>query len=388
MTVRDVAIIGSGLVGATAALALSRGGLDVALVGADLSAAGERPPESWDPRIYAISPGSRSLLERVEVWSSLPVDRIQPVRSMRIQGDAGGVLGFEAMDSGVEALAYILESRLLSEALHRKVRSSGIELKIPARPVAMEQTADHMRVDLDNGAAITARLVVGADGARSWVRRWSGIPCDVRIYPQTAVVANFESELSHGGVARQWFREDGILALLPLPGRRVSMVWSAAEGKAKELLDLHPQALSAVVSQAFQGVAGELTSITPAASFPLRRLNCARYIAPRLVLIGDAAHNIHPLAGQGLNLGLRDVQSLADLLTNRGADRDCGSLSLLRRYQRTRREDVSGMIAVTDGLQRLFSSRSPGVPTLRNLGLSLTGRVPMIRRALAQHALA
>ncbi len=385
---RDVAIIGSGLVGAAAALALSRGGLDVALVGADLCTPGERPPEFWDPRIYAISPGSRRLLERLEVWSSLPVERIQPVRSMRIEGDAGGVLCFDAMDTGVEALAYILESRRLSEALHRAIQSSGIELKVPARPLAIERTVDHLRVDLDNGAQVNARLVVGADGARSWVRQWSGIPGDVRTYPQTAVVANFETARCHGDVARQWFREDGILALLPLPGRRVSMVWSANEVKANELLDLRPQALSAVVGEAFQGVVGELTSITPATSFPLRRLNCARYIEPRLVLIGDAAHNVHPLAGQGLNLGLRDVQSLVDVLTNRGADRDCGRLSLLRRYQRTRREDVSAMIAVTDGLQRLFSSRSPGVATLRNLGLSLTGSVPMIRRALAQHALA
>jgi ubiquinone biosynthesis UbiH/UbiF/VisC/COQ6 family hydroxylase len=319
----------------------------------------------------------------------MPLERVQPVVAMQVEGDGGGRLAFDALEARAEALATIVESRTLATGLWAAIAGEpGIERRVPARATRLAVEHAHAVLALEDGSELRARLVVGADGANSWVRRVSGMPCQVRPYPQTAVVANFTAARDHGGVARQWFRDDGILALLPLPGRRVSMVWSASLGVADELQLLDLPQLCERVREASSDVTGPLECITAPAAFPLRLQHCRDTVQPRIALVGDAAHAVHPLAGQGLNLGLRDVRGLAEVLAARGADRDCGSLALLRRHERARREDVLSMMAVTDGLQRLFSSRLPGVGALRNLGLSLTGQLPLIRRALAQHALA
>src|SRR6185437_4862679 len=197
-------------------------------------------------------------------------------------------------------------------------------------------------------------LIVGADGLNSWVREQAGIGIAQHSYQQIGVVANFEAELHHRNVAHQWFRRDGVLALLPLPGTMVSMVWSANEDNARALLDLSEAEFCRQVAKASCGALGGLQPITQPAAFPLNFVHVKKLVQPRLALIGDAAHGIHPLAGQGVNLGLRDARELAATIIARGQQQDCGDYLLLRRYERARKEDILAMELATDGLQKLF----------------------------------
>jgi ubiquinone biosynthesis UbiH/UbiF/VisC/COQ6 family hydroxylase len=231
-------------------------------------------------------------------------------------------------------------------------------------------------------------LVVGADGARSWVRQAAGMATEPRPYVQTAVVANFACERAHHGVARQWFRADGsVLAWLPLPGRRISIVWSAPDAQAADLCALDASALAASVAEAGAHELGALVPITAAASFPLAFLKLPATVAHRLALVGDAAHGVHPLAGQGVNLGFGDVEALAAVLAERGPVTDPGASVLLERFARRRAGPVLAMQTVTDGLVRLFGPTYPWLKTLRNAGLATVGRIPLLKRALAQPAL-
>lgn len=249
-------------------------------------------------------------------------------------------------------------------------------------------SASAATLKLADGRAVDARLVVGADGARSWVREAAGIVAEPKSYGQTAVVANFACERPHHGRAYQWFRDDGgVLAWLPLPGRRMSMVWSAPDGLAQQLLALTNEALSERVAEAGHQALGALECVTAAAGFPLRFLRLPTPVALRLALVGDAAHGVHPLAGQGVNLGFGDAQTLAAVLAERGPVTDAGAPILLERYARRRAEPVLAMQAVTDGLARLFGLPAPWLKALRNVGISAVDRLPLLKRALAQPAL-
>ena len=385
---RDVVIAGAGLPGLALAAALARQGLSVAL--ADRSPVVAAPPgdDGWDARVYAVSPGSAAFLRTLGAWDALPPDRIAPVESMRITGDRGAVLEFDAYDLDERALAWIVEERVLRAALVDRVRDGGAEIVAPASFASIAWSTAHGTLVLDDGRRLAAKLVVGADGVRSWVRGAAGIVAEPRPYAQTAVVANFACEQPHGGVARQWFLADGgVLAWLPLPGDRLSIVWSAPHDLASTLAALEPDALAARVEQEGGRALGRLTSITPAATFPLSFLRLPAVIAHRLALVGDAAHGIHPLAGQGVNLGFGDAQALAAVLADRGPVRDPGAPILLERYARRRAAPVAAMQAVTDGLARLFGSSLPSVAALRNLGLAAVSKLPPLRQALAQPAL-
>jgi ubiquinone biosynthesis UbiH/UbiF/VisC/COQ6 family hydroxylase len=381
----DAIVVGAGLVGAAAALAFGDAGLEVAVVEA---AAPPPARPGWDSRIYAISPGSRKLLHSIGAWQQLDAERIEPVLGMEVHGDRTAArIDFDALACGVPALAYIAEGGALARALWRQLEAEGhVKLRVGSRPHALTIDASAATLQLADGSELRASLVVGADGAESWVREAAGIDAPTRGYEQRAVVANFRTSLGHGGIARQWFRPDGVLALLPLPEGRVSMVWSTGEAHADTLLAMAAPTLAQAVGEASSGSVGELEVITPAAAFPLRLRVASSFVRPRLALVGDAAHNLHPLAGQGVNLGFRDVRALAATLAARGPERDVGVLPLLRRYERSRREDVAAMVAATDGLQRLFSSRLPGIAALRNAGLHLADRLPGLKSLLAQQA--
>lgn len=384
----DVTVVGSGLVGTALALGCARAGLQVALV-TEAVPAPARAPGGWDARIYAISPGSRALLESLGAWERLDAARIQPVRRMDIFGDRRpGGLTFDAPGMGAPELASIVESGALAQALWACLQEDGrCVMRAPARPVGLAVTLAGARLRLDDGTGLESALVVGADGRDSWVRTVAGIEAPGRAYPQRAVVANFDCSVPHRGAARQWFREDGVLALLPLPGDRLSMVWSARESVAHELMAASHEVFATRVAAAANSMAGELSLMSRPRDFPLRASIARRFVQPRIALVGDAAHQVHPLAGQGVNLGFRDVATLVRVLAERGPQRDCGALPLLRRHERARREDVVATLALTDGLQRLFASTLPGVAGLRNAGLWITGRLPALRRQLAQHAL-
>ncbi|HET9700159.1 MAG TPA: UbiH/UbiF family hydroxylase [Burkholderiales bacterium] len=384
----DVVIVGAGLVGTSLALALRDSGLRTALLEPRPVAA---VPEdgSFDVRVYAISPGSARFLDQWGAWGRIDPARVEPVLEMQVRGDDGrSELRFSAYDSGLPQLACIVESRRLQQALWQALQGQeNIEVLCPAAPAALDVGESSAVLTLRDGRALEARLVVGADGAESWVRTQAGIPGQPQPYGQMGVVANFETTVPHLGVARQWFRRDGVLALLPLPGNRVSMVWSLWDEQARELVGLDPSELCARVSEAAGADAGNLSLITPAAAFPLRLLRLSSCIGPRLALIGDAAHNVHPLAGQGVNLGFGDARELAAVLRTRGPQPDCGHPLLLRRYQRARREEVLAMQLTTDGLQRLFNNAVPGLAEARNLGLRLTGQLGPIKNFLIRRAL-
>ena len=385
---RDVLIAGAGLPGLALAAALARGGLDVALADRAAVETPASPPDGLDSRVYAISPGSASFLRSLGAWDAIPEDRLAPVEGMRIEGDRGAHLDFDAYDLNERALAWIVEERVLKRALIGRVRDAGVAIVAPASFASLTWSSAHGTIAFDDGRRIDAALVVGADGVRSWVRAAAGIVAEPRPYGQTAVVANFACERPHGGIARQWFLPDGgVLAWLPLPGDRISIVWSAPAALAAALSALDDEALAARVEQAGARALGRLVVVTPAATFPLSFLKLPSVVAHRLALVGDAAHGIHPLAGQGVNLGFGDAEVLAAILADRGTIHDPGAPVLIERYARRRAAPVAAMQAVTDGLARLFGSALPSVATLRNLGLAAVSKLPPLRDALAQPAL-
>jgi 2-polyprenylphenol 6-hydroxylase len=388
----DVIVVGAGLVGLALAPALSRTGLKVALIDRALVAAPESDPGTWDARVFAISPGSATYLRSLGAWQMLAPTRIEAVETMHVEGDAGSTLEFSAYELGERALAWIVEERALRAALLPLVFEAGVEVVGDATLVSLDRAPQvaSLALTATGGAArvLAAQLIVGADGARSWVRQAAGLASEPRAYGQTAVVANFDCERAHHGVARQWFRTDGsVLAWLPLPGRRMSMVWSAPDALATQLRTLDAPALAARVGEAGGHALGALAQITAAASFPLAFLKLPATIAHRLALAGDAAHGVHPLAGQGVNLGFGDVEALATVLAERGPASDPGAPVLLERFARRRAEPVLAMQTVTDGLVRLFGPTDPWLRTLRNAGLTAVDRLPIFKRALAQPAL-
>lgn len=387
----DILIIGGGLVGASLAAALKPAGLAVALVeGQPMAACSAHPisDRDWDSRIYAISPGSAAFLTQCGAWQRLDKGRVQQVEQMRVFGDEGAELDFGAYQLGVPEMAFILENSLLQRALWEELRQQdNLTLFNPARCASLEWHDDAVHLQLEDGRHIQAQLVVGADGRDSWVRHQAGIITPPTLYNQHGVVANFIAEKPHRGTAYQWFQPEGILALLPLPQQRVSMVWSVSPEKSESLLQLTHEELCAQVEQATHHALGSLQLATPPAAFPLRLLNLPQIIKPRLALVGDAAHNVHPLAGQGVNLGFRDARQLAQVLQQRGAQPDCGNIYLLRRYERARREDILSMQITTDALKKLFNNSNPLLRRVRNLGLAATNRFAPLKKMLARHAL-
>lgn len=379
-----VIIVGGGLVGASLALALRKDGIDAALIEPRTSGFSAET-DDWDQRVYAISPGNAGFLRQLGVWERLPPQRLQRVEAMKIYGDrAQGQLEFNAYDAGLLELAWIVENRSLQQAFSTAMGDAFS----PQQAARIVVDTDAARITLADGAVWSAQLVVGADGADSRVRRETGLTASVSDYRQTGVVANFECAKPHRDTAFQWFRHDGVLALLPLPGNRVSMVWSTGEAHGRELLALDAQSLAEKVSCASAGVVGDLRVITPAAGFPLRRSQAARIVAHRVALVGDAAHCVHPLAGQGVNLGFRDVRELTRVLSGRAPRQDCGELSLLRRYERGRREDVAAMVWGTDGLQKLFAAQPVWVSAMRNFGLAGVNKLAPLKNFLIREAAA
>ena len=384
----DVVIAGAGLPGLALAPALARAGLRVTLVDRAPIAAPTPPDDAFDTRVYAISPGSAAFLARIGAWQALPVERLQAIESMRIEGDDGGLLQFAAYDLGERALAWIVEERALRAALVPAVHAAGVELRGGVAFESLAWSADAATLRLADGTSLATRLLVGADGVRSWVRNAAGLLAEPKPYGQTAVVANFTCERAHQGCARQWFHADGgVLAWLPLPGHAISIVWSAPDALASELLALPPDALAERVASAGAGALGALSLQGIVAGYPLSSLRLPTSVAHRLALVGDAAHGLHPLAGQGVNLGFGDAEALAAVMAERGPVADPGAPVLLTRYARRRAEPVMAMQAVTDGLARLFRTPAPWLRALRNAGLSAVDRLPILKRALAQPAL-
>ena len=377
----DLIVVGGGPVGAS--LARAARGLSVALIAHERRQPAPRAP--FDARVYALTPGNVAFLEAIGAWQAIPPDRVVPVHAMRIYGDAPGAkLEFDAYAAGVPELAWIVEDALLQDALW-----AGLEAEVfaPAQCASLGMETGHAVLALADGERISAKLVVGADGAQSFIRAQAGIGVREGDYGQSALVANFRCQRPHGNVAYQWFQRGAVLALLPLPGAHVSMVWSLPSEESARLSRLESEALCREVAHAAQDALGTLQLVTSPRSYPLRRLAAHRLVAPRVALAGDAGHVIHPLAGQGLNLGLQDARTLAGVLAEREPMRDAGEVGLLRRYERSRAEPILAMDTMVDSLFRTFGAQSPVVARLRNAGLNLTDRLPVIKNVLMRYAM-
>jgi 2-polyprenylphenol 6-hydroxylase len=382
----DIVVMGAGLVGAASALALAQQGYTVCVL--DNAAAPAMPhlrAEVWDSRIYAISPGNAEWLAQLGAWQALQVERVAEISQMHIAGD-GADLHFDSYAANVPHLGFIVENdNLLQALLQRIAHYDNIHVRWSSRAESLRIQEDGAYIELLDGRQIQAQLVVAADGGQSWTRKQMGISSQVQAYAQSGVVANFAIEKPHHGVARQWFDRDGILAWLPMAGNRMSMVWSTAQADA--LLGLSEAELAHKVAAAGAFAWGEFSCITSAQAFKLQKQSVSSLIADRVVLVGDAAHQVHPLAGQGVNLGFRDVVALSLALQQKNTLQTIADKRLLRNYERARKSDILALSLVTDGLQQLYAQQQPWLSRLRQQGLRFTEQHSKLKQLLIQHAM-
>ncbi|MBU3621300.1 FAD-dependent monooxygenase [Polynucleobacter sp. CS-Odin-A6] len=400
MRVVDVVVVGGGVVGKACALGLAQLGLQTIQIAPDLDQTIPAPQGTeWGQRIYAFSPSTQKLLAQLQLWDALDQGRMQPVRDMRIFGDRGekhDQLHLSAFEAGTPQLAWIGESNIIEHTLDQASRFQNKLERITGVVERIEVDSTEAILHLNNGATLQAQLVIAADGANSPIRTELGISIKEESYSQSAVVANWKCTHAHLETAYQWFLSGGdIVAMLPLPNKQVSMVWSTSPENAADLLKLDQaawsQRFSSIANGAIIDQLGTLTLNSMPAAFPLRRIQASRFIGPevnpKVVLIGDSAHVMHPLAGQGLNLGLRDVATLLHILGKRESFRMLNDKVLLRRYERQRQGDTSALLWVTDKLKKLFSASSGTEKQLRNWGLGMVNRSHFIKRRLIERAL-
>ncbi|WP_019935578.1 FAD-dependent monooxygenase [Oceanimonas smirnovii] len=388
MQAADVIIIGGGMVGLTLALALKPSGLKVAVV------EGKVPDDTFnevaDNRVSAINLASQTLLERLNAWPAHS-NRLGPYTSMEVwEAQSRGRIGFSAGLMHQSHLGHIVENRLLQHHLLEQARQCPhISLHMPVRAASVSASDSGAFVLLDNGTPITGRLLVGADGARSWLRGQMQPGMVEWDYDHNALVATIETDEPHEQCARQIFSGNNIIAFLPLAGaHRCSLVWSCTPERAQELLALSDDDFNKQLATAFDLRMGLCRVLGPRMAVPLRARYSQQFCGKRWALIGDAAHTIHPLAGQGVNLGLQDAAALADTLMTRHAEgQDIGELAGLRRFERWRKAEATTMLAGMEGLKRLFGSELGPVKGLRAFGLGLTDRLTPLKRRLAAHAL-
>jgi 2-octaprenylphenol hydroxylase len=383
----DVAVVGGGMVGAAAALALARAGFSTALLEA-------RAPTAWnagdevDLRVVGLAPSSLALLDDLGVWPSIRAARAGPYAHMHVwDAENGAAIDFDAPSEGRELLGYIVENNLVQWTLWQALEAAGVRRLCPAEVKGFEAREDRIQLELAGGETLAAGLLVAADGAVSPLRQLAGIATRGRDYAQRAVVAHVATERSHENTAWQRFLSSGPLALLPLADGRSSIVWSLPEAEAQRVLALDDAGFLDELGIASDFRLGRIVASTPRAAFPLKLQLAERYQADRFVLLGDAAHAMHPLAGQGVNLGLRDVVELRDsLLAARAAGRDIGAEHVLRRYARRRRSADTLDAMGFDALARIYAWQSPPLVAARGLGVRLLDHLAPLKRRIAGHA--
>lgn len=385
----DVVIVGGGIVGATLACALGDSGLDIALLEPKPPRA--TPATETDLRVVALTGASQRIFNALQVWPMMSDWRVSPFREMRVWDSAGnGRIHFDSAALGEPQLGWIVENQVAQSALWQRLRDfDNIEPVSSALLQSIDQqTSEHLKLRLNDGREITTRLLVGAEGSQSQVRDLAGIPSSGWQYGQKAIVATVNTELPHRETAWQRFLATGPLAFLPLHDGSCSIVWSTSIAQANELLALTDFEFAEKLATAFDWHLGSITIDSTRAAFELKLQHAQSYSRQRIALIGDAAHVVHPLAGQGANLGLLDAVALAEvILAAAQIRRDIGSLTTLRRYERWRKGHNLLMLATLDGFKRLFGASATPLQLARNLGLNLTDQLTPLKNQIMRQAM-
>jgi len=387
----DIIIVGAGMVGATLACGLAEEAENLRIAVIDANAPDlDWDETSYDLRVSAITRSSQNLFKRVAAWQSITNQRVSPYRDMFVW-DAGGKgeIHFDSADMGETDLGHIIENRVIVKALHQRMKEiKHIDLLCPAQIKAIEFKQDKTELSLNDKTKLMANLIVGADGSRSWIRQQADIAVKGWDFDQAALVTTVKTEKYHQDTAWQRFLNTGPLAFLPLTEGNSSIVWSTSPEEAKRLMNIPAEEFATELEQAFESKLGKIESVAGRAVFPLRLFETLHYVKPRLALVGDAAHTIHPLAGQGVNLGLADVNSLIEVIVDAlNEKKDIGDLKVLRRYERWRRAENRSMLVAMDGLKRLFGSELTIVKSLRSLGLNLTNKTTALKNIIMQQAM-
>lgn len=385
----DVAIVGGGMVGTTLACALGGTPLRVALIEAMVPRL-KWPQAGFDLRVSAITRATQCIFESLDVWPKIMAQRVSPFRSMHVWDATGtGVIHFDSADLGEGLLGHIIENRIILAALHERLSEhENVELLCPTKLKHLQMHADQITLELESGDPINTSLLVGADGSHSWVRDQADISVRGWDYDQSALVTHVKTALAHQETAWQRFMPDGPLAFLPLTQGYSSIVWSTTPTYAEELKSMDELDFRAELRFAFEDTLGEIHSLGERATFPLHFAHAETYVRPRIALLGDAAHTIHPLAGQGVNLGMADVATLAEVLQDAlVAHQDIGSMAVLRRYERWRKAENQTMLAAADGFKRLFGSELSTLRWARNMGMELLYKLPPIKNLIMRYAM-
>lgn len=383
---RDAVVVGGGVVGAACALALAKLGLDVVLAEA-------REPARWEParrdlRVYAFAPDNAAMLDAFGAWAPVRDARAHAYRRMRVwDAGGGGELAFDADALGRRELGWIVEHDLLVDRLCSALPAAGVEILCPASVEALDQDEDGVRLPLDSGRALRARIAIAADGGDSTLRALAGIDADTHEYAQRGVVAYVETASPHEDTAWQRFLPGGPLAFLPCDDGSSSIVWSLPEAEAQRVLALNEAAFGRELTDASGARLGAVRAVSPRAAFPLRRRLASRQSEGRVLLVGDAAHVVHPLAGQGVNLGLRDVAALRSSIERSQSRRLAWDAShRLQRWARQRRSENAFAMHAFDAINRAYSNDAMWPTLLRGHALGIAGRLPPVASILWRQA--
>ena len=386
----DVLIVGGGMVGATLACALGATSLKVGVIEAYTFGASNQP--SYDDRSIALAYGSQRIIESIGLWSSIS-SQVTPIKKIHVS-DRGhfGVTRLSHADYGIEALGYVVELRLMGGVLAETLgQLDNVELLSPAKVVGLTRHANHAVVDIEKAGEtqqLTTRLVVAADGDKSFIRQLLDIPTEREEYGQSAVIANVTPSKNHQGIAYERFTDSGPLALLPLSENRCSLVWTVLSEQADEVMALSDEAFLAQLQSRFGFRLGRFEHVGRRQVYPLALVQAKEHVVNRVALIGNAAHALHPVAGQGFNLGIRDIAVLAQVVVDAAqAGKDFGHLEVLREYETWRARDHKEVITFTDALARLFANNSPPLACARNVGLLALDMLPAAKSMLARRTM-
>lgn len=386
----DVVIVGGGMVGLVLALALAKNP-EFSIVVLEAKAESDQfSPDVYHHRVSALSLSSVRILQALNVWQTMNAHRVSPFTDIKVwDSHAKSELTFNCHEIAESVLGYIVENNVTQLSLREKVLStSNIKYISPVSLTNCEQRAENIMLHTKEYGIVQAKLAVAADGANSWLRKAIGMPVKTQSYEQEAIVASVVTAMPHQKTARQVFLPDGPLAFLPLqPSHLSSIVWSLPSGKAQDMLALPQDEFKAALTRAFGARLGEVKEVSQRFVFPLKKQQAEKYIANRVALVGDAAHVIHPLAGQGVNLGLLDAASLAEvLLTAAQQGRDIALTSVLRRYERWRRADNMTLLSGVDLIKQLFASDAMPIQAARSFGLAVTNRLLQLKNIFTRQA--